>query len=132
PPARPRRILPRARAPLLHRHLGPALRRRGAADVPRGRPARLSGDKVDLPGLTWLSSLSSGALSAPAALAVAAAGAGAIAAFYFLRLRRRRVVVAFAPLWLGAAGDPRASRRLQRLRHWLSLALALAIFAALW
>jgi Ca-activated chloride channel family protein len=67
-----------------------------------------------------------------AALAVAAAGAAAIAALYFLRLRRRRVVVAFAPLWLGTAGDPRASRRVRRLRHWLSLALALAIFAALW
>jgi hypothetical protein len=84
---------------------------------------------VELSGLAWLSS---GALSAPAALVVAAGGAGAIAALYFLRLRRRRVMVAFAPLWLGAAGDPRASRRARRLRHWLSLALALAIFVALW
>jgi hypothetical protein len=84
---------------------------------------------VELPGLAWLSS---GALPAPAALAVAAAGAVAIAALYLLRLRRRRMIVAFAPLWLGAAGDPRASRRAQRLRHWISLALALAILATLW
>jgi hypothetical protein len=84
---------------------------------------------VELPGLAWLSS---GALPAAAALGLAAAGVGAIAALYLLRLRRRRVIVAFAPLWLGSGGDPRASRRLARLRHWLSLALALAIFAALW
>jgi hypothetical protein len=84
---------------------------------------------VKLPSLAWLSS---GALPATAALAVAGAGAAAIVALYLLRLRRRRVIVAFAPLWVGVAGEPRASRRARRLRHWLSLALALAIFAALW
>ena len=73
----------------------------------------------------------SAALSATAAAVIGVAGAAAITAFYLLRLRRRRVVVAFAPLWLGAAGTERATRRTRRLRHWLSLALALALFAAI-
>ena len=73
-----------------------------------------------------------GALSATAAVAIGAAGAAAIVALYLVRQRRRHVVVAFAPLWLGAAGAPRASRRSRRLRHWLSLALALVLFGALW
>jgi Ca-activated chloride channel family protein len=73
----------------------------------------------------------SGALSATAAGVIGVVGATAITAFYLLRLRRRRVVVAFAPLWLGAAGAERATRRTRRLRHWLSLALALALFAAI-
>ena len=73
-----------------------------------------------------------GALSTTAAVAIGAAGAAAIVALYLVRQRRRRVVVAFAPLWLGPAGAPRANRRSRRLRHWLSLALALALFGALW
>ncbi len=73
-----------------------------------------------------------GALSVAAPLAIGAVGAAAITALYLVRLRRRRVVVAFAPLWLGLAGEPRANRFSSRLRHWLSLALALAIFGAIW
>ncbi len=72
-----------------------------------------------------------GPLPTTAAAAVGVAGAAALTALYLLRLRRRRVVVAFAPLWLGAIGDARATRRTRRLRHWLSLALALALFAAI-
>lgn len=83
---------------------------------------------MDLGGLARFGS---GALSAPAIAALAAAGGAAIVALYLLRLRRRRVVVPFAPLWLGAAGEERAARRTRRLRHWLSLALALALFGAL-
>src|SRR5580704_1069796 len=73
----------------------------------------------------------SGALSTVAAAVFGVAGAASITTLYLLRLRRRRVVVAFAPLWLGAAGAERATRRTRRLRHWLSLALALALFAAI-
>ncbi|HVV52622.1 MAG TPA: VWA domain-containing protein [Polyangia bacterium] len=83
---------------------------------------------MDLGGLARFGS---GALSAPAIALLGAAGGGAIVACYLLRLRRRRVVVPFAPLWFGAAGDARAARRARRLRHWLSLALALALFGAL-
>ena len=72
-----------------------------------------------------------GALSTTAGALIGVAGAAAITALYLLRLRRRRVVVAFAPLWLGAAGAERAARRTRRLRHWLSLALALTLFAAI-
>jgi von Willebrand factor type A domain len=81
--------------------------------------------------LAGLARLTSGALSGTAAAAIGVGGAAAIVALYLLRLRRRRVVVAFAPLWLGAAGEQRATRRARRLRHWLSLALALALFAAI-
>jgi hypothetical protein len=73
----------------------------------------------------------SGALPASAVAALGAAGAAAITALYLVRLRRRRVAVAFAPLWLGLAGAPRAARFARRLRDWLSLALALALFGAL-
>ena len=73
----------------------------------------------------------SGALSTTAAAGVGLAGAAAITALYLLRLRRRRVTVAFAPLWLGAPGADRAARRTRRLRHWLSLALALSLFATI-
>jgi von Willebrand factor type A domain len=81
--------------------------------------------------LGGLGRLTSGALSGTTAAAIGVAGAAAIIGLHLLRLRRRRVVVAFAPLWLGAAGEQRATRRARRLRHWLSLALALALFAAL-
>jgi von Willebrand factor type A domain len=76
--------------------------------------------------------LFSGALPGTALAAIGAVGAAAITALYLVRLRRRRVVVAFAPLWLGLAGEPRATRFSRRLRHWLSLALALALFGAIW
>ncbi len=76
--------------------------------------------------------LFSGALSGTAMLAIGTVGAAAITALYLVRLRRRRVVVAFAPLWLGLAGEPRATRVSRRLRHWLSLALALALFGSIW
>jgi len=86
---------------------------------------------MELRGLAQVLAGASGALSAAAAAVVGVAGAAAITALYLLRLRRRRVVVAFAPLWLGAAGAERAARRVRRVRHWLSLALALGLFAAI-
>jgi hypothetical protein len=67
-------------------------------------------------------------LSRTATAAIGAAGAAAIVALYLLRLRRREVVVAFAPFWLGPAGAARSTRRARRVRHWVSLALALALF----
>ncbi|HLK90184.1 MAG TPA: VWA domain-containing protein [Polyangia bacterium] len=82
-------------------------------------------------GLGSFGALGSAALSPAAIAALGAAGGAAIVALYLLRLRRRRVVVSFAPLWLGVAGDARAARRRRRLRHWLSLALALALYGAL-
>jgi von Willebrand factor type A domain len=85
----------------------------------------------DLGGLA--SGTLSGGTRSGTALAVAGlVGAAAITALYFIRLRRRQVVVAFVPLWLGMAGEPRPIRASRRLRHWLSLALALALFGALW
>src|SRR6185369_12010838 len=72
--------------------------------------------------------MAGGALSGTAAIAVGIAGAVALTILYLLRLRRREVVVPFAPLWLGAAGARRSTRWSERLRHLLSLLLALAIF----
>ena len=86
---------------------------------------------MNLGGLAQVIAGTSGALSTTAGSLIGVAGAAAITALYLLRLRRRRVVVAFAPLWLGTAGAERAARRTRRLRHWLSLALALALFAAI-
>ena len=86
---------------------------------------------MELRGLAQVLAGASGALSTAAAAIVGVAGAATITALYLLRLRRRRVVVAFAPLWLGAAGAERAARRMRRVRHWLSLALALGLFAAI-
>jgi hypothetical protein len=74
-----------------------------------------------------------GALFSATAWTLAGAmGAVAIGALYLIRTRRRRVVVAFAPLWLGLAGEAQTARWARRWRHWLSLALALAVFAAIW
>ncbi len=70
-------------------------------------------------------------LTAGATLGLALAGAAALAALYLLKPRRRAVVVAFAPLWFGAAGERRAERWARRLRRWLSLALQLAILGLL-
>ena len=86
---------------------------------------------MELGGLAQVIDAGSGALSTTAAAVFGVAGAASITTLYLLRLRRRRVVVAFAPLWLGAAGAERATRRTRRLRHWLSLALALTLFAAI-
>jgi VWA domain-containing protein len=86
---------------------------------------------MDLGGLARVIGGASGALPTTTAGVVGVVGAAALTALYLLRLRRRRVVVAFAPLWLGAAGAERAARRTRRLRHWLSLALALALFSAI-
>jgi hypothetical protein len=86
---------------------------------------------MSLGALASFGALGSAAPSPAALAALGAAGGAAIVALYLLRLRRRRVQVSFAPLWLGAAGDARAARRTRRLRHWLSLALALALFGAL-
>jgi hypothetical protein len=86
---------------------------------------------MELRGLVQVIDGASGALSTTAAAIIGVAGAAAITTLYLLRLRRRRVAVAFAPLWLGAPGADRAARRTRRLRHWLSLALALSLFAAI-
>jgi len=86
---------------------------------------------MQLGGLAQVIDAAAGGLSTPAAAVFGFAGAASITALYLLRLRRRRVLVAFAPLWLGAAGAERATRHTRRLRHWLSLALALALFAAI-
>ena len=86
---------------------------------------------MELRGLAQVIDGASGALSTAAAAVIGVVGALAITALYLLRLRRRRVVVAFAPLWLGAPGAERAARRTRRLRHWLSLAMALSLFGAI-
>jgi len=86
---------------------------------------------MKLQGLAKVIEGASGALPAATGAVIGVVGAAAITALYLLRLRRRRVVVAFAPLWLGAPGAERAARRTRRVRHWLSLALALGLFAAM-
>ena len=86
---------------------------------------------MKLQGLARVIEGASGALPARTGAVIGVVGAAAITALYLLRLRRRRVVVAFAPLWLGAPGAERAARRTRRVRHWLSLALALGLFAAM-
>jgi len=78
-----------------------------------------------------LATLISGPLPARAAAVAAAAGVAAITALYLVRLRRRRVVVAFAPLWLTAAGPRTTTSWARRLRNLLSLLLALALFGLL-
>jgi hypothetical protein len=70
-------------------------------------------------------------LSAGATAGLAVAGAALLTGFYLLKPRRRRVVVAFAPLWLPAAGERRSERWARRLRRWLSLALQLCVFGLL-
>lgn len=70
-------------------------------------------------------------LPAGAAAGLAVAGLVALTGLYLLRPRRRRVVVAFAPLWVPAAGERGAERWARKLRRWLSLALQLAIFGLL-
>lgn len=72
-----------------------------------------------------------GAVPAAATAALAIVTTGAVVALYFVRLRRREVPVPFAALWLGVAGAASSLRRSRRLRHWLSLLLALSIVAAL-
>lgn len=52
-------------------------------------------------------------------------------ALYMLRLRRRRVAVPFIGLWEGLLADRRSSRLFSRLRHLLSLLVALAVVALL-
>jgi len=79
-------------------------------------------------GFGWLFS---GAIPGAVTAGLAAAAGAAIVALHFVRLRRREVAVPFAALWLGLAGAEAALRRSRRLRHWLALALALGIFAAL-
>jgi len=86
---------------------------------------------MKLQGLEKVIDGASGALPTAAGAVIGVVGAAAITVLYLLRLRRRQVLVAFAPLWLGAPGAERAARRTRRLRHWLSLALALGLFAAI-
>ena len=73
-------------------------------------------------------SLFSGALSATAAVLAGVVGAIALTVLYLLRLRRREVIVPFAQLWLGVAGQQRTPFWARRLRHLLSLALALTMY----
>ena len=68
-------------------------------------------------------------LPVPAALAIGVAGGLVLVALHLLRLRRRTIVVPFAPFWFGPARAARSTRWARRLRHWLALLLALAIFA---
>jgi hypothetical protein len=75
-----------------------------------------------------LGSLFSGALSGTAAAIAGAVGAVALTVLYLLRLRRREVVVPFAPFWLGLAGQQRTPFWARRLRHLVSLALAMTLF----
>jgi hypothetical protein len=70
-------------------------------------------------------------LSSGAAGGLAVAGAAILTGLYLLKPRRRRVVVAFAPLWMAAAGERRSERWARRLRRWLSLALQLVVLALL-
>ena len=70
-------------------------------------------------------------LSAGATAGLAIAGAALLTGLYLLKPRRRRVVVAFAPLWLPAAGERRSERWARRLRRWLSLALQALVFGLL-
>jgi hypothetical protein len=70
----------------------------------------------------------SGALGTTATIALGAAGAVALTVLYLLRLRRREALVPFAALWLGAQGARRRTRWAERVRQWLSLVLALAIY----
>ncbi len=79
-------------------------------------------------GFGWLFS---GAMPAALTAGLAAIAGAAVVALHFVRLRRREVPVPFAALWLGMAGAAAALRRSRRLRHWLALALALTILAAL-
>jgi hypothetical protein len=83
-------------------------------------------------GGTGLGALFSAMASGAAWAWAGALGALAIGALYLIRTRRRRVVVAFAPLWLGPTGEAKTLRWARRWRHWLSLALALAVFGAIW
>jgi hypothetical protein len=73
-------------------------------------------------------SLFSGALSGTAAAIAGAVGAVALTVLYLLRMRRREVVVPFAPFWLGVAGQQRTPFWARRLRHLLSLLLALTLY----
>src|SRR6185369_1496280 len=50
---------------------------------------------------------------------------------YLLRLRRRRVTVPFIPLWESLISERQSSRLFARLKHVLSLLLALAIVGLL-
>jgi hypothetical protein len=83
-------------------------------------------------GSAGLGALFSAMASGMAWALAGAIGAAAIGALYLIRPRRRRVVVAFAPLWLGLAGEAKTPRWARRWRHWLSLALALVVFGAIW
>src|SRR5688500_14132724 len=73
-------------------------------------------------------SLFSGALSGTAAASAGAVGVAGLTVLYLLRMRRREVVVPFAQFWLGLAGQQRTPFWARRLRHLLSLALALAMY----
>lgn len=72
-----------------------------------------------------------GSLSAGATAGLAVAGAAILTGLYLLKPRRRRVIVAFAPLWLGGPGERRSERWARRLRRWLSLALQALVFGLL-
>ena len=53
--------------------------------------------------------------------------AAAVVVLFFLKLRRRRVVVASSLLWRRVLDDSETSSLMEKLRRWISLAVALAI-----
>jgi Ca-activated chloride channel family protein len=64
-------------------------------------------------------------------LSLLAVAAASTVALYLLRLRRRRVTVPFIPLWEGLLSERQSSRLFSRLRHVVSLLIALLIVALL-
>ncbi|HMI90559.1 MAG TPA: VWA domain-containing protein, partial [Polyangiales bacterium] len=64
-------------------------------------------------------------------LAVLGAASAVTVALYLLKLRRRAVPVPFIALWESLLADRQSSRLFSRLRHLLSLLIALAIVALL-
>jgi hypothetical protein len=70
-------------------------------------------------------------LSAGQLLGLLGAASALTVALYMLRLRRRRVAVPFIGLWDGVLQDRHSSRLFARLRHLLSLLVALIVVALL-
>ena len=64
-------------------------------------------------------------------LAVLGAASAVTVALYLLKLRRRAVPVPFIALWESLLADRQSSRLFSRLRHLLSLLIALVIVALL-
>src|SRR5438094_4691936 len=67
------------------------------------------------------------ALTPLEAIALAIAVSGTVIALYFLKVRRRRVLVSSALLWRRALEQQMSRALWQRLRHLVSVMLAVAI-----